>query len=129
MLWISFCKEGHYWPRRSFSLIIESSYKGIPIWSFAFPAAVGSGYLVSYGDKYIVENRFSDSISKTQYKFVHALVLLAFLCLSSLLESGFFPESALTDTVDRSLGCAEIGESIGLVLLERKILKKTHGSI
>lgn len=110
-------------------IIIESSYKGIPIWLFAFPAAVGSGYLVCYGDKYIVGIRFSDSISKTQYNFVHALMLLAFLCLSSILESGFFPESALTDTVDRSLGFAEIGEAIGLVLLERKLLKKTHGSI
>lgn len=110
-------------------IIINTSHTGIPVWSFAFPAAVGSGYLVCYGDKYIVEIRFSDSISKTQYNFVHALMLLAFLCLFSILESGFFPESALTDTVDRSLGFAEIGEAIGLVLLERKLLKKTRGSI
>lgn len=47
-----------------FQIIIESSNNGIPIWSFAFPAAVGSGYLVSYGENNIVENRSSDSISK-----------------------------------------------------------------
>ncbi|WP_233543404.1 hypothetical protein, partial [Collinsella sp. AM13-34] len=59
----------------------------------------------------------------------HALMLLTLLCLSLIMESGLFPESALTDTVATSLEYSEIGEAIGLVLLERKLLKKTHGSI
>ena len=29
-------------------IIINTSHTGIPVWSFAFPAVVGSGYLVSY---------------------------------------------------------------------------------
>ena len=110
-------------------IIINTSHTGIPVWSFAFPAAVGSGYLVSYGDKFIIENRLSDSMPKAQYNYAHALMLLTLLCLSLIMESGLFPESALTDTVATSLEYSEIGEAVGLVLLERKLLKKTHGSI
>lgn len=110
-------------------IIINTSHTGIPVWSFAFPAVVGSGYLVSYGDKFIIENRLSDSMPKAQYNYAHALMLLTLLCLSLIMESGLFPESALTDTVATSLEYSEIGEAIGLVLLERKLLKKTHGSI
>lgn len=110
-------------------IIINTSHTGIPVWSFAFPAVVGSGYLVSYGDKFIIENRLSDSMPKAQYNYAHALMLLTLLCLSLIMESGLFPESALTDTVATSLEYSEIGEAVGLVLLERKLLTIAHSSI
>lgn len=96
---------------------------------FALIVAAGAGYLVSFGEEFILEERLKSSLQKAQYKFTHALMLLLFLCLSSIIGSGLLPASMAICIVKSSLDYAEFGEAIGAALLAWKLLKNTRASI